>query len=167
MDLLRSGLDDLEGKPVSDQIARSGMGFNRAAASTFGVLFATAMMRGGGAIKGKDDVGIADIVPIAKAALQGMMDRGKANIGDKTLLDALAPAIDAFEEAQKAGKSLVECTDAAVEAAEAGMNATTEMRSKVSRASWVGERSIGVQDPGATAVTYMLQAVQRWVHENA
>lgn len=167
MESVLAGLEELEGKPVSDQLARSGMAFNRAAASTFGVLFATAMMRGGAAVKGKDDAGVEDIVAIGRAALQGLMDRGKAKIGDKTLLDALAPAIEAFDEAQKAGKSLVESTDAAVEAAEAGMNATTGMKSQVSRASWVGERSIGVQDPGATAVTFMLKAAQRWIHENA
>ena len=167
MESVLAGLDELEGKPVSDQLARSGMAFNRAAASTFGVLFATAMMRGGAAVKGKDDVGQDDVVPIGRAALQGLMDRGKAKIGDKTLLDALAPAIDAFAEAKQSGKSLTESVDAAVEAAEAGMKATIEMRSKVSRASWVGERSVGVQDPGATAVTFMLQAAQRWVHENA
>jgi dihydroxyacetone kinase-like protein len=95
------------------------------------------------------------------------MDRGKAKLGDKTLLDALAPAIDAFEEAQRSGKTLREATDAAVEACEKGTKATTGMRSKVSRASWVGERSVGVQDPGATAVLIMLKAVQGWVHENA
>ncbi len=167
MEAVIAGLDDLEGKPVSDQLARSGMAFNRAAASTFGVLFATAMMRGGAAVKGKDDAGVGDVVEIGRAALQGLMDRGKAKIGDKTLLDALAPAIDAFEEAQQAGKSLIECTDAAIAAAEAGLKATIDMQSKVSRASWVGERSIGVQDPGATAVTLMLKAAQRWVHENA
>lgn len=167
MESVVSGLGELEGKPVSDQLARSGMAFNRAAASTFGVLFATAMMRGGAAVKGKEDAGESDIVAIGRAALQGLMDRGKAKLGDKTLLDALAPAIDAFEEARKSGKSLVEATDAAVAAAEAGTKATTDMRSKVSRASWVGERSIGVQDPGATAVMFMLQAAQRWVHENA
>ena len=166
MESVIGGLDELDGKPVSDQLARSGMAFNRAAASTFGVLFATAMMRGGAAVKGKDDAGADDIVAIGRAALQGLMDRGKAKIGDKTLLDALAPAIDAFEAAQQAGKSLTEATDAAVAAAEAGTEETIEMRSKVSRASWVGERSIGVQDPGATAVMFMLQAARRWVHEN-
>ena len=167
MEAVIGGLGDLDGQPVSDQLARSGMAFNRAAASTFGVLFATAMMRGGAAVKGKENVGSGDIAEIGRAALQGMMDRGKAKIGDKTLLDALAPAIDAFDEAHKAGKSLIEATDAAVAACEAGTTATIEMRSKVSRASWVGERSIGVQDPGATAVMFMLQAVRSWVHENA
>ncbi len=161
-----TGFPEVRGKPVSDQLGRSGMAFNRAAASTFGVLFASAMMRGGMAVKGRDDVGQADIVPIARAAFQGLKDRGKANIGDKTLLDALAPAIDAFEEAEQSGKNLVEATDAAVEACRVGVKRTVDMQSKVSRASWLGERSIGVQDPGATAVLFILEAVQNWVHAN-
>jgi len=166
MEAVIEGLDALEGTPVSNQLGRSGMAFNRAAASTFGVLFATAMMRGGAVVKDREDVGAADVVAIARAAMQGLMDRGKASIGDKTLLDALAPAIDAFEEAQSSGKSLVEATDAAVDACEAGTKATIDMQSKVSRAGWLGERSIGVQDPGATAVLFMLQAIQNWVHAN-
>lgn len=166
MEAVIEGLDALAGTPVSNQLGRSGMAFNRAAASTFGVLFATAMMRGGAAVKDREDVGADDVVAIGRAAMQGLMDRGKAKIGDKTLLDALAPAIDAFEEAQSSGKSLVEATDAAVDACEAGTKATIDMQSKVSRAGWLGERSIGVQDPGATAVLFMLQAIQKWVHAN-
>lgn len=161
-----TGFPEVRGKPVSDQLARSGMAFNRAAGSTFGVLFATAMMRGGMAVKDRDDVGQSDIVPIARAAFQGLKDRGKANVGDKTLLDALAPAIDAFEQAQQSGKNVVEATDAAVEACLAGVKGTIDMQSRVSRASWLGERSIGVQDPGATAVLFILEAVQNWVHAN-
>ena len=162
-----AGFPEVRGMPVSDQLARSGMAFNRAGGSTFGALFATALMRGGAAVKGRDDVGLADVAPIGRAALQGLMDRGKASLGDKTLLDALAPAIDAFDEAQNAGKSMIEMTDAAVDACEEGVKATIDMRARVSRASWVGERSIGVQDPGATAVLFMLRAVQEWVRENA
>ncbi|MCI0871995.1 MAG: dihydroxyacetone kinase subunit L [Chloroflexi bacterium] len=167
MDGVLAGLKEIEGTPVSNQLARSGMAFNRAAASTFGALFATAMMRGGAVVKDREDVGAADVAEIGRAALQGLMDRGKASLGDKTLLDALAPAIDAFDGAHRSGKSLREATDAAVAACEAGTKATTPMQSKVSRASWLGERSIGVQDPGATAVLFMLKATQSWVHANS
>jgi len=166
MSAVIEGLDDLEGTPVSNQLARSGMMFNRAAASTFGILFASAMMRGGAVVKDREDVGSADVVPIAQAALQGLMDRGKAKLGDKTMLDALAPAIEAFDKVQQAGKSLADATDAAVAACELATEATIEMQSKVSRAGWLGERSIGVQDPGATAVLFMLRAAQSWVHAN-
>ena len=166
MSAVIEGLDDLEGTPVSNQLARSGMTFNRAAASTFGILFASAMMRGGAVVKDREDVGSSDVVPIARAALQGLMDRGKAKLGDKTMLDALAPAIEAFDKVQKAGKSLADATDAAVAACELATESTIEMQSKVSRAGWLGERSIGVQDPGATAVLFMLRAAQSWVHAN-
>ncbi len=166
MSAVIEGLDDLEGTPVSNQLARSGMTFNRAAASTFGILFASAMMRGGAVVKDREDVGSADVVPIARAALQGLMDRGKAKLGDKTMIDALAPAIEAFDNVQQAGKSLADATDAAVAACELATAATIEMQSKVSRAGWLGERSIGVQDPGATAVLFMLRAAQNWVHAN-
>ncbi len=71
-----TGFPEVEGKAVSDQLARSGMAFNRAAASTFGVLFASAMMRGGMSVKDRDDVGQTDIVPIARAAFLGLIDRG-------------------------------------------------------------------------------------------
>ena len=166
MSAVIESLDDLEGTPVSNQLARSGMTFNRAGASTFGILFASAMMRGGAVVKDREDVGSADVVPIAQAALQGLMDRGKAKLGDKTMLDALAPAIEAFDKVQQAGKSLADATDAAVAACELATEATIEMQSKVSRAGWLGERSIGVQDPGATAVLFMLRAAQSWVHAN-
>ena len=166
MSAVIEGLDDLKGTPVSNQLARSGMTFNRAAASTFGILFASAMMRGGAVVKDREDVGSVDVVPIARAALQGLMDRGKAKLGDKTMLDALAPAIEAFDKEQQAGKSLADATDAAVAACELATEATIEMQSKVSRAGWLGERSIGVQDPGATAVLFMLRAAQSWVHAN-
>ena len=166
MSAVIEGLDDLKGTPVSNQLARSGMTFNRAAASTFGILFASAMMRGGAVVKDREDVGSADVVPIARGALQGLMDRGKAKLGDKTMLDALAPAIEAFDKEQKAGKSLADSTDAAVAACELATEATIEMKSKVSRAGWLGERSIGVQDPGATAVLFMLRAAQSWVQAN-
>jgi len=166
MSAVIEGLDDLKGTPVSNQLARSGMTFNRAAASTFGILFASAMMRGGAVVKDREDVGSVDVVPIARAALQGLMDRGKAKLGDKTMLDALAPAIEAFDKVQQAGKSLADATDAAVAACELATEATIEMQSKVSRAGWLGERSIGVQDPGATAVLFMLRAAQSWVHAN-
>ena len=166
MEAVLAGLEELKGTPVSNQLARSGLAFNRAASSTFGVLFATAMMRGGAEVKDREDVGVADVAAIGRAALQGLMDRGKAKIGDKTLLDALAPAIEAFDEAQTSGSSLQESTNAAVAACEAGTTATIEMQSRVSRAGWLGERSIGVQDPGATAVLFMLQAAQSWVNAN-
>ena len=75
MEAVVNALGELEGKPVSDQLSRSGMAFNRAAASTFGVLFATAMMRGGAAVKGKENVGAGDIAEIGRAIHAGLPER--------------------------------------------------------------------------------------------
>ena len=163
---MAEALPGLKRQPPGDQLAKAGMAFNRAASSTFGVLFATALMRGGREIRGKDNPGAEDVVAVGRGALQGMMERGKAKLGDKTLLDALAPAVDAFEKARNEGASLVQCAERAIEACEEGVKATESMQSRVSRASWLGERSIGVQDPGATAVLYMLRAGVDWVREN-
>ena len=85
MEAVIAGLKELEGTPVSNQLARSGMAFNRAAASTFGVLFATAMMRGGAAVKDHEDVGASDVAAIGQAAMKGLMDRGKAKIGGRII----------------------------------------------------------------------------------
>lgn len=161
---MKAALPDLESMEPADQLARAGMAFNRAAASTFGVLFATALMRGGRSVKGKSGLDADDVVPIGRAAMTGLMERGKAKVGDKTLLDALQPAIDAFESARGAGKTAPESLDAAVEACAQGVAKTKEMRSRVSRASWVGDRSVGIQDPGATAVLRILESIQRAVH---
>ena len=163
---MAEALPGLRGQPPGDQLARAGMAFNRAASSTFGVLFATALMRGGRELRGKDNPGAGDVTAMGRGALQGMMERGKAHPGDKTLLDALAPAVDAFEKAHGEGRPLVECVDRALEACEQGVKATESMQSRVSRASWLGARSVGVQDPGATAVLYMLRAAADWVREN-
>lgn len=151
-------LPDLAGREPSDQIARAGMAFNRAAASTFGVLFATALMRAGQSVKGKAVLGARDVPAMGRAAVEGMMQRGKAKLGDKTLLDALVPAIDAFERAVDEGEDGAAALAAAVEACDAGVDETTGMRAKVSRAGWLGERTVGVPDPGATAVLLMLRA---------
>ena len=163
---LAEALPGLKGQAPGDQLARAGMAFNRAASSTFGVLFATALMRGGRELRGIEAPSAGDVVAVGRGALQGMMERGKAKLGDKTLLDGLDPAVDAFDKAHGEGFSLVECAERAVEACEAGVKATEPMQSRVSRASWLGERSIGVQDPGATAVLYMLRAAADWVREN-
>lgn len=155
---LNEALPSLEGLPPSDQLARAGMAFNRAAASTFGVLFATALMRAGREVAGTERLSAEDVAVLGRAAVQAIIDRGKAKVGDKTLLDALVPAIDAYEAALKGGQTAEEATAAALEACEAAVRQTAEMQSRVSRASWLGERSVGVQDPGATAVLYLLRA---------
>jgi dihydroxyacetone kinase-like protein len=91
--------------------------------------------------------------------VQAIRQLGKAEVGDKTMLDALAPAAETLRARVDDGASLSDALAAACEAAEAGAQATTQLRARKGRASYLGERSIGHQDPGATSAVYILRAL--------
>ena len=93
-----------------------------------------------------------------RAGLDGVVQRGKAQAGDKTMFDALAPAVDALDEALADGARLDEALRAATDAAETGRDATTAMLARKGRASYLGERSVGHQDPGATSAALLVAA---------
>jgi dihydroxyacetone kinase-like protein len=122
-----------------------------------GPLYGTAFLRAAGAAAGKEELAAADFVAMLEAFLGGIMARGKAQPGEKTMVDALTPALAAAKEALNAGANLAEITRRAADAAEAGMKATIPMLATKGRASYLGERSIGHQDPGATSSWYMLR----------
>jgi len=155
---VREALPKLGQGDLGSLLAQAGMTFNRAAASTFGVLLATALMRAGRELKGLETADLGDLIRAAEGAFQGVKERGKADVGDKTMLDALAPAIVALKEAQAQGRSLDEALDRAATAAAAAAAATIGMVPKFGRAAWLGPRAADVQDPGATAVAMMLRS---------
>lgn len=156
---VRQALPTLGQGDVGTLLAQAGMTFNKAAASTFGVLLASGLMRAGRDLRGQSEVGLAEVIAGAEAAFQGVRERGKADVGDKTMLDAMAPAIEALKQAQSAGKGLADGLSAAADAAATAAAATAGMTPKFGRASWLGERAAQVQDPGATAVAVMLKAL--------
>jgi len=122
-----------------------------------GPLYGTAFLRAGMANVGKHELHGADVVGMLEAALEGIKARGKAVPGEKTMVDALTPAMLAAKEAQHLGLSqLLRQTS---EAAEKGMKATIPLLAKKGRASYLGERSIGHQDPGATSSWLILKAL--------
>jgi dihydroxyacetone kinase-like protein len=94
----------------------------------------------------------AEIAAMCRAAAQGVKERGKSDVGQKTLLDALVPAAEALETAATEGASIPEGLRRAAAAAEAGAAATETMKSQVGRASWFTDRTAGVRDPGAQAI---------------
>lgn len=152
----------LQANPISDIgkfLGAAGMAANKAAPSTMGTLLATALMRAGKEVMGKTEISGQDLVAMFKAADLGMQERGKAKPGDKTIIDALHPANEAFAAAMEQGASLGEAGAKALAAAEAGRDSVTPLRSKVGRASWVGERTEGQVDPGCEALVVMLKAV--------
>jgi dihydroxyacetone kinase-like protein len=123
-----------------------------------GPLFGTFFLRMGGALRDVDAPVATDVLAALRAGLTGVADRGKAQLGDKTMYDALAPAVDALEAALGEGESLAAGLRAARDAAATGRDATTPMVAHKGRASYLGERSAGHQDPGATTVALLLQA---------
>ncbi|HET7726179.1 MAG TPA: dihydroxyacetone kinase subunit DhaL [Candidatus Limnocylindrales bacterium] len=126
-----------------------------------GPLYGTALMRAGGAVVAADGSRPASelLVDALDAGIGGITSLGKATTGEKTMLDALVPAATAGREALTAGADSVAVTRAIAEAAEAGVRATIPMLATKGRASYLGERSIGHQDPGATSAALLLRAL--------
>jgi phosphoenolpyruvate---glycerone phosphotransferase subunit DhaL len=135
--------------------------FLNAVGASSGPLYATALMRAGAAVKGKAALGDADVVAMVAAMATGIRDRGKAEPGQKTMLDAWAPAAAAAEAAQAAGGDLGESLDAAVTAAQEGAEATKGMLAGKGRAERLGERVLGHVDPGAASAVVVISAMRR------
>jgi dihydroxyacetone kinase-like protein len=120
-----------------------------------GPLLGTFFLRAAATCAGKSELASADVVALFQAGVEGLQQRGKAVLGDKTMMDAWLPAVDAMRGALDAGDALAEIVEKGAAAAEAGMRATITMQARKGRGSYLGERSVGHQDPGATA-TYLL-----------
>lgn len=124
-----------------------------------GPLYGTLFLRASTAVTGKQELTSEDMVALLQAAVDGVVQRGKATLGDKTMLDALSPAKDAYLQAVADGASTLEALQQAVAAAEEGMKNTIPLVAKKGRASYLGERSIGHQDPGATSAYLILKTL--------
>ncbi len=120
-----------------------------------GPLYGTLFMRAGAATDGKMELSTSDFASALEAGLAGVQQRGKATPGEKTMVDALTPACAALRQAADAGDGAGAALEAAASAAEQGMKATIPLLATKGRASYLGERSIGHQDPGATS-SYLL-----------
>jgi dihydroxyacetone kinase-like protein len=135
--------------------------FLNAVGASSGPLYATALMRAGAAMNGKaslDDTAIAEII---QAMANGIEDRGKAVIGEKTMVDAWAPASAAALEAKASGGDLPQILAAVISAARTGAEATKSMVAAKGRSSRLGERSLGHIDPGAASAVTILEAMQK------
>jgi dihydroxyacetone kinase-like protein len=123
-----------------------------------GPLLGTFFLRAGAVCAGKSELAPADVVALFQAGVDGLQQRGKAVVGDKTMLDALIPAVDAMRSAVEAGSGLADILDRGAAAAEAGAQATIAMQARKGRGSYLGERSVGHPDPGAIAAHLLLKA---------
>ena len=130
----------------------------RSVGGSAGPLYGTFFLRAGTACAGKTEMGAVDVVAMFQAGIAGVQQRGKAVAGDKTMMDALLPALGAMRKGIEGGGSLTEILDEGAAAAESGMLATVLMQARKGRASYLGARSIGHQDPGATSAYLLVKA---------
>jgi dihydroxyacetone kinase-like protein len=130
-----------------------------------GPLWGTALRRAGRSIGDGESFDGAALALALEAALDGVVELGAARPGDKTMVDALQPAVRALRERVDGGASAADALTAAREAAEEGMQATVPLQASKGRASYLGERSIGHQDPGATSTVFILRALEQAVRE--
>ncbi|MCW9682096.1 dihydroxyacetone kinase subunit DhaL [Dolichospermum planctonicum UHCC 0167] len=124
-----------------------------------GPLYGTWFLRASKVTNGKQELTAADLLELLKSGLDGVIERGKAQLGDKTMVDVLSPAVTAFEQAIRNNSNTVVALQASVTAAEQGLKQTIPMLAKKGRASYLGDRSIGHQDPGGTSAYWMLRSL--------
>lgn len=121
-----------------------------------GPLYGTAFMKAGGAMGGKMDLGLDDLLTMLNVAIEGVKMRGKATTGEQTMLDAMVPAYEAIRDTVGSDADRLK---AGLAAARDGVERTKDMIATKGRASYLGERSLGHQDPGATSFTLLLEVI--------
>ncbi len=156
---VRNKFPTMESMDIATQLKTVGSTLVSTVGGSSGPLYGTAFLRAGAAVAAKDDLNATDVVALLEAFTGGVVARGKAQPGEKTMVDALAPAVTAAKEALAQNASLAQVTARAANAAEEGSKATIPMLATKGRASYLGERSVGHQDPGATSSTLMLKAL--------
>jgi dihydroxyacetone kinase-like protein len=149
----------VEDKDAGTILKTAGMALVSSVGGAGGPLYGTAFMQAGMAVAGKYELEGGDILAALDSALKGVVMRGKANLGDKTMVDAITPAVEAMREALENGADTLNALDEAAAAAKQGMTDTIPMLAKKGRASYLGERSIGHQDPGATSSYLLIQTM--------
>ncbi len=146
-------------KDIGNILKTIGMTLISSVGGASGPLYGTFFMRSGMSMAAKEELTNEDLVNLLQAGVEGIVQRGRAELGDKTMFDAWSPAIEALRGAVEAGDDVVVALETAVAAAEKGMKDTIPLQAKKGRASYLGERSIGHQDPGATSSYLMLKAL--------
>jgi dihydroxyacetone kinase-like protein len=163
-------VNKLSAEPQPDLAAglkKIGMTLLSTVGGASGPLYGTAFMRAAVPVLGKTDIDKEMAAEMLKAAIQGIKDRGKAVYGEKTMLDALEPAYDALTKGIEQNKSFLECLELACRAAEEGVEYTKTIIATKGRASYLGERSLGHQDPGATSVLVIIRALTDFYIKNS
>jgi dihydroxyacetone kinase-like protein len=147
-------LDGTDGGDIGADLKAVGMALVSSVGGAAGPLYGTLFLQMGTASAGKDELDLDGWTAAVESGVNGVKARGKAEPGDKTMIDAWLPALDALRQ----GGDLGEALERSAAAAEEGMKSTTPMEARKGRASYLGPRSVGHQDPGATSTYLLLRA---------
>ena len=150
-------LEGAGGDDIGATLKTVGMTLVSSVGGAAGPLYGTLFLQMGGAAGGASTLDTAGWADAVEAGVKGVQMRGKAQAGDKTMLDALLPAVEALRSAQADGAGVAEAASRSAAAAEEGMTATIPLEARKGRASYLGPRSVGHQDPGATSAHLLLR----------
>lgn len=156
-------LEDMDTEDVGALLKSVGMTLVSTVGGSAGPLYGSLFMKMGQAAAGQAEVTAALFLTMLQAGIEAVRQRGRSTVEEKTMLDALCPALAAMERAQQAGRSARDMLAAGAQAAEAGVAHTKEIVATKGRASYLGERSLGHQDPGATSSALMLKTLAQCV----
>lgn len=155
---------DAEPPAAADELFKKvGMTLVSSVGGASGPLYGTFFLRMGGVAGPATELDAAGLGAALRAGLEGVVHRGKAEAGDKTMVDALSPALDAYDAAVAGGQSIPEAMTAAATAGQEGRDATQDLVARKGRASYLGERSAGHIDPGSASVVMLLEALAKAV----
>ena len=167
MDAVVAKLDSAVPPTVDELLKTVGMTLVSSVGGASGPLYGTLFLRMGMAAGTVDELDAAGLAASLRAGLDGIVARGKAEAGEKTMFDAMAPAVDALDAQIAGGADLAAATAAAADAAAAGRDATEPLVARKGRASYLGERSAGHIDPGAASTTLLFEALARATAESS
>lgn len=154
-------LPAMEGKDCGTILKTVGMALVSTVGGSAGPLYGTAFMKAAAPVNGKQEIDLNDFAALLEAAVAGVKMRGNATVGEATMIDAMEPSLAAIKAAIEAGKTTKEVLADGAAAAWAGAESTKPMIATKGRASYVGERGIGHQDPGATSYAYIMETLTK------
>ena len=158
-DLITENMDE---NNMGMTLVKAGMKMAAVVPSTMGTLMSSGVMEGGKKLKDKKSMGRQELVDFLEGYVEGIKKRGKCEVGERTLLDAIHPAFEAAKEAFDSGKILKEIMETAVEGAKKGVEATKEMTPKYGKAVVFAAKAKGIPDQGAMAGLYLLEGLGRY-----
>ena len=160
---VKEKLVDDNGNDLGNTFKKIGMTLVSTVGGASGPLYGTAFMKAAPILNNKSEMDLDDFINVLKAALDGIKMRGKSVLGEKTMIDSIEPYLNSLIESKEKGLSIIECLDNAQKASYEGLEKTKEIKATKGRASYIGDRSIGHQDAGATSSYLMLKTIYEYI----